>query len=137
MRDYMTEMEISNQFVTFSIEDEMYAINVFKSREIIEVPDITKVPGMPDMIRGVINVRGEVIPVIDLKVMFGNEKTLFQRETVIIITEMQSGKEVIPIGLIVDAAQKVITIEKDHIEKPPRIKTFIGKQIYLRYWQVG
>jgi purine-binding chemotaxis protein CheW len=127
----MTEVDISNQFVTFSIEDELFAINVFKSREIIEVPDITKVPGMPEMIRGVINIRGEIVPVLDLKFKFGDEKTELKRDTAIIITEMQNGEDVIPIGIIVDAAREVVTLEAEQIEPPPKIRTFIANNYII------
>lgn len=127
----MPEIDNSDQFVTFKIEEELYAINVFKSREILEVPEITRVPGMPEMIRGVINVRGEVLPVLDLKVKFGNGKTEFKRDTAIIITEIKNEEDVIPIGIIVDAAREVVTFEAHQIEPPPKIRTFIDNDYIL------
>lgn len=127
----MSEIDTSNQFVTFRIEDELYAINVFKIREILEVPVITKVPGMPEMIRGIINVRGDVIPVLDLKVKFGNEKTEFQRDTSIIITEIQIESDVIQVGIIVDAVRKVLTLEDEQVEAPPKIGTYIDNKFIL------
>jgi purine-binding chemotaxis protein CheW len=127
----MSDIDMSNQFVTFRIENELYAINVFKSREILEVPDITKVPGMPEMIRGVINIRGEVVPVLDLKMKFNNVKTDFKQDTAIIITEIQSKEDVIPIGIIVDSAREVITLEADQVEPPPQISVFIDNKYIL------
>lgn len=127
----MSVVEVDNQVVTFRIENELYAINVFKSREIIEVPEITKVPGMPEMIRGVINIRGAVVPLLDLKMKFGIKKTEFQQDTAIIITEMQSGEDLIPIGIIVDAANEVLTLQADQMEPPPRIGAFIDNNYIL------
>ena len=133
----MAEIDVCNKFVTFKIDDELYALDVFKSREILEVPDITKVPGMPDMIRGVINIRGEIVPVLDLKFIFGNQKTEFHQDTAIIITEMQDKEGVIQIGIIVDSAREVITIESDKIEPPPKIKAFIDNRYISGIGKVG
>ncbi|MBI9056079.1 MAG: purine-binding chemotaxis protein CheW [Bacteroidales bacterium] len=127
----MSEELNENQFVTFKIEEEKYAINVFKTREILEVPDITKVPGMPEMIRGVINIRGEVVPVLDLKQKFGGVKTEFKQDTAIIVTELEKDGESIPVGLLVDAAHEVVTLESDQIEPPPKMGVFIDNNFIL------
>ena len=127
----MAEVKLSNQFVTFKIENEIYAIDVFKIREILEVPDITKVPGMPPMIRGVINIRGSVVPVLDMKMKFGHEQTEQTQDTAVIVTEIDNNEGVIQIGIIVDAAREVITLEPEEIEEPPRLGIFIDNK-YLR-----
>lgn len=124
----MQENISSNQFVTFKIEEEMYAIDVFKIREILEVPDITKVPGMPPMIRGVINIRGAVVPVLDLKMKFGQDKTEETQDTAVIVTEITNEDGVIQIGILVDAAREVITLEPENIEEPPRLGIFIDNK---------
>ena len=124
----MQENNLSNQFVTFKIENEMYAIDVFKIREILEVPDITKVPGMPPMIRGVINIRGSVVPVLDLKMKFGQDKTEQTQDTAVIVTEITNDEEIIQIGILVDAAREVITLESEEIEDPPRLGIFIDNK---------
>ncbi|HAK46633.1 MAG TPA: chemotaxis protein CheW, partial [Spirochaeta sp.] len=98
----MSEILDDNQFVTFEIEEEIYAIDVFKIREILEVPVITKVPGMPEMMRGIINIRGDVVPVFDLKQKFGGVKTEFEEGTAIIVTELKKDGEAIPVGLLAD-----------------------------------
>lgn len=124
----MQEVKLSNQFVTFKIENEIYAIDVFKIREILEVPDITKVPGMPPMIRGVINIRGSVVPVLDLKMQFGQDRTEQTQETAVIVTEINSNDEIIQIGIMVDSAREVITLEPEDIEEPPRLGIFIDNK---------
>ncbi len=133
----MSEIGISNRFVTFRIEDELYAIDVFKSREIIEVPDITKVPGMTETIRGVINIRGEVLPVLDLKAKFGMRKTEFHQSSAIIVTEIDNTGDVIPIGIIVDEAREVITLEADQIKPPPKIEMFIDDKYIQGIGKIG
>ncbi len=127
----MADILTGNQFVTFKIEDEIYAINVFKVREILEVPDITKVPGMPEMIRGVINIRGDVVPVLDLKQKFGNVKTEFKQDTAIIVTEVEKEEETIPVGILVDAAKEVVTLESEQMEPPPKMGIFIDNNFLL------
>lgn len=124
----MQENYLSNQFVTFKIENEIYAIDVFKIREILEVPDITKVPGMPPMIRGVINIRGSVVPVLDMKMKFGQAQTEETQDTAVIVTEITNEEGVIQIGIIVDSAREVVTLEPENIEEPPRLGIFIDNK---------
>ncbi len=124
----MAAVITENQFVTFRIEQELYAVNVFKVREILEVPEITKVPGMPEMIRGVVNIRGSVVPVIDLKEKFGHNRTEYTQDTAIIVLELESGHGVIPVGIIADSAHEVINLESEQIEPPPRMSAFINNE---------
>ncbi len=121
MADVITE----NQFVTFRIENEIYAVNVFKVKEILEVPQITKVPGMPGMVRGVINIRGEVVAVIDLKQKFGDYKTEFTQDTAIIVLELERDDSTILAGILVDSAHEVMNLDSNQIEPPPRMSVFI------------
>ena len=127
----MTDILTDNQFVTFKLNDEIYAINVFKTREILEVPDITRVPGMPDMIRGVINIRGEVVPVLDLKLKFGESKTEYGQDTAIIVTEIEKDEDSVSVGLLVDAAKEVVTLEAEQIEPSPKMGVFIDNSFIL------
>ncbi|MDC7125660.1 MAG: chemotaxis protein CheW [Spirochaetales bacterium] len=127
----MQKESFSNQFVTFEVEKELYAIDVFKIREILEVPNITKVPGMPSRIRGIINIRGSVVPVLDLKMQFGEEQTKQTQDTAVIVTEISTDEDTFQIGIMVDAAKEVITLEKEEIEEPPRLGMFIDNK-YLK-----
>ena len=133
----MQETGVSNQYVTFRIEEETYAIDVFKIREILEVPDITRVPGMPPMIRGVINIRGAVVPVLDLRMQFGRESTEQTEDTAIIVTEMSHDDDMIQMGILVDSAREVITLEKDEIEEPPRLGIFIDNKYLNGMGKIG
>jgi len=120
----MTDIITENQFVTFRVKEELYGINVNNTKEILEIPEITKVPGMSDLVRGVINIRGSVVPVLDLKMKFGFENTEFTQDAVIIVTEIAREDEMISIGLIVDAARDVVTLEDGQIEPPPKMGIF-------------
>ena len=133
----MQDIKENNQFVTFKIEEELYAIDVFKVREILEVPDITKVPGMPPMIRGVINIRGSVVPVLDLKMQFGQQKTEQTQDTAVIVTEITNDEGIIQMGILVDAAREVITLEPEEIEDPPRLGIFIDNKYLSGMGKIG
>ena len=112
----MSENELlENKIIVYQIEDEEYAISVQHVGSIERVLPITRVPGTPDYVKGVINLRGVVTPVIDLKKRFYNKETNFTEQTRIIIVSIEE----ITIGLIVDSANDVIDIDKDLIEPAP------------------
>ena len=113
----MSETTISNQFVTFRVSDEIYGINVSRVREILEISDITRVPGMPEAVKGVINNRGEIIPLLDLKRKFEDADTAFGEDTAIIVTEVDSGDNIRSLGLIVDKADEVVTVDESETDE--------------------
>lgn len=104
-----------NQFVTFVLGSEEYAIEALKVQEITGLPPITKVPYLPPFIKGVINLRGTVIPVVDLRVKFGFEEIDYTKHTCIIVTRI--GKNVM--GMIVDAVSEVTRLPKECIDPTP------------------
>lgn len=108
-----------NQFLTFELAAEIYAINILFIREIIEYGNLTQVPMMPDFIAGVINLRGSVVPVIDLSSRFGRSETLITKRTSIVIIEITSNNEVLEIGIMVDIVNEVLEISSDAIEDAP------------------
>ncbi len=115
-----------HQYLTFKLADEVYAINVINIKEVLGVPRITKVPRMPEFMSGIINLRGSVVPVLDLCKKFRLGETAMSVETGIIVTEISSelsdGKtENLTIGIFSDMVQKVITIEPKDVEPPPKI----------------
>ncbi len=115
-----------NQYLTFKLSEEVYAIKVTNIREVLIVPKITKLPRMPDYMIGIINLRGRVVPVLDLCRKFGLGETTMTEKTGIIVTEITTirndGKpEVLVIGLFSNMVQNVITIEPNDIEPPPKI----------------
>jgi purine-binding chemotaxis protein CheW len=107
------------QFLTFRIAHENYGLELSQTREIIEYSGITEVPLMPNFLRGVINLRGEVVPVIDLAVRLGRKPIQVQRRTCIIVVEVQSNEQNHVLGLLADAVSEVIEIEEGNIEVAP------------------
>jgi purine-binding chemotaxis protein CheW len=118
-------MDKINQFLTFRIKDEEYALCVSNVKEILEVPQITRIPRMPAYMRGVINLRGSVVPVIDLRKKFSLGDTETTAETAIIVIEIplkeDENDKQLTVGIFADAVHKVLTIEESSIEPPPKI----------------
>jgi len=111
------------QYLTFKLEDEVYATDISRVREVLEYSRVTKVPRTPDYMRGVINLRGRVVPVIDLKLRFGMSRTEQTVNTCVIIVEVNLEGESIIIGALADSVQEVIEMDPSVIEPPPRIGT--------------
>ncbi|GHA80918.1 chemotaxis protein CheW [Cognatilysobacter bugurensis] len=107
------------QYLTFALGTEMFASDIRGIKEIIEYAGLTTVPMMPAFIRGVINLRGAVVPVIDLSVRFGRAPTMLTRRTCIVIMEAGSDDERQDIGVVVDAVSEVLEIAPSQIEPPP------------------
>lgn len=117
-----------NQYLTFKLSQEMFAINILNIREIMEHGTITTVPMMPSFVRGVINLRGSVVPVIDLVARFGRGQCVVNRRSCIVILELAFGEhETREVGIIVDEVSEVREISAEDIEPPPnfgaRIRT--------------
>lgn len=115
------------QYLTFMLGGEVFAIGILNIKEIIEVGTMTTVPMMPDYIRGVINLRGAVVPVIDLSARFGNRRSDLTRRSCIVILELAHDEDVLTVGVVVDAVNEVIEIDDSQIDPPPafgaRIRT--------------
>lgn len=114
------------QYLTFRLADELYAINVAHIREVLTVPKITRVPRMPPWLNGMINLRGNVIPVLDLRQKFGLGATPVTGDTSIIVTEItdvfaDEAAESLILGIFSDSVEKVVDIEPGDIEAPPSI----------------
>ena len=111
----------TTQYLTFKLDEEIFALDVAKVREILEESSITKVPQTPEFMRGVINLRGSVVPVIDLRLKFGMSRTEKTVNTCIIVVEVQLEDEVIVLGALADSVQEVIEMEPSQIEAAPHI----------------
>lgn len=107
------------QYLTFSLGGEMYGLGILNIKEIIEYGNLTEIPMMPAFIRGVINMRGSVVPVIDLLARFSGKKTEIGRRTCIVIIELSPEGERHDIGVMVDAVSEVLEIPQSEIEPPP------------------
>ena len=108
-----------NQFLTFFLAGEEYAITILKVTEILECAVLTKVPGAPGWVRGVINLRGSVVPVVDLGVKFGIGPTEITRRTCVVVVEIQNDQERLVLGVMADAVHQVVELGADQIQPPP------------------
>ncbi|MFN7996742.1 MAG: chemotaxis protein CheW [Bryobacteraceae bacterium] len=111
----------TRQYMTFKLGDELFAIDVAQVREVLEVTQITKVPTAPEYMRGVVNVRGQATPVVDLRIRFGLPKTGDTVHTRIIVMELELDGEFAVLGGIADSVHEVIELEPANINPAPRI----------------
>ena len=107
------------KYLTFVLDKEEYGLEILKVREIIGMMDITTVPQTPDFVKGVINLRGKVIPVVDLRLKFGMQEVEATQETCVIVVEVGG----VQMGIVVDTVSEVLDIEEKQIEDPPRFGT--------------
>jgi len=119
----VTGITETTQYLTFELDKETFALDVAKVREILDSPTVTKVPQTPEYMRGVINLRGSVVPVIDLRLKFNMAETEQTVNTCIIVVEIELEGELIILGALADSVQEVIDLEPDQIEPAPRIGT--------------
>lgn len=113
----------TNQYLTFSLSDELYALEVSKVKEVLEYQSITRVPKTPEYMRGVINVRGGIVPIVDLRLKFNLPAMERTVDTCIIVLEIALNNETITVGTIADNVHEVIEVQPENIEPTPRIGT--------------
>ena len=119
----LAESNETNQYLTFKLDGEIFALAIGKVREVLDFTTVTRVPQTPGYMRGVINLRGSVVPVMDLRLKFGLERTEKTVNTCIIIAEIELEGETTILGALADSVQEVLDLEADQIEPPPRIGT--------------
>lgn len=112
---------ISRQYVTFGLGEELFGIEVTRAREILSLVSVTKVPQTPDYLLGVINLRGQVVPVVDLRIKLGIPEAEMTRDSCIIVMEVQVDGEVLIVGGLADSVREVLELHDDQIEPPPRM----------------
>lgn len=125
------------QYLTFSLGDEVFAMDIRSVREIIQYGSMTIVPLMPAFVRGVINLRGAVVPVIDLQSRFGRPIAQVGKKTCVIIFDVGPEGDRVELGLLVDAVSEVIDIATSAIEPPPQFGTTIQREFILGLGKVG
>lgn len=118
----------TKQYLTFKLSDEIFGVDVAQVREILDYVKITKVPQTPDFMCGVINLRGSVVPVVDMNLKFGMNLTERTVNTCIIVVEVKLGDETAVLGALVDSVQEVFEIEPQNIEPAPRIGTKLNTE---------
>ena len=119
----VTSITETTQYLTFKLDQELFALDIGKVREVLDFTSITKVPQTPDYMRGVINLRGSVVPVVDLRLRFAKPMAEQTVNTCVIIVEVEMDGEKVVMGAMADAVQEVLDLEPDQIEPPPRIGT--------------
>lgn len=115
--------EREGKYLTFTLADEEYGIGILKIKEIIGMMPITTVPQTPEFVKGVINLRGKVIPVIDLRLRFGIESIDYTERTCIIVVEIEGSVGTVQIGIVVDSVSEVLNIKGEDIEDTPTFGT--------------
>lgn len=126
-----TENSREGKYLTFNLAGEEYGIGILKIKEIIGMMPITTVPQTPDFVKGVINLRGKVIPVMDLRLRFGMEPMEYTDRTCIIVVEIAGDSDTIMVGIVVDTVSEVLNIKGDMIEDPPRFGTTLNTDYIL------
>lgn len=119
----MLEITEPTKFVTFQLDEEEFALEISKVREVLDFTTVTKVPQTPDFMVGVINLRGSVVPVVDLRLKFGMSETRNTVDTRILIVEVTVDEETTVLGALADAVREVIELESGQIGPPPKIGT--------------
>src|SRR6204780_2945690 len=121
----VTEITETRQYLTFKLGNEIFATDVAKVREVLDYTDITAIPRTPDFMSGVINLRGSVVPVVDLRLCFGMSRTDRTRNTCVVVVEVLLDNESTVIGVLADSVEEVIDLEPEQIQPAPRIGTHI------------
>ncbi|MFN9772451.1 MAG: chemotaxis protein CheW [Burkholderiales bacterium] len=125
------------QFLTFSLDDEVFAMDIRNVREIIQYGSMTKVPLMPTFVRGVMNLRGAVVPVIDLQARFGGRVAEVGKKSCVVIFDAHRAGERVELGLMVDAVSEVIEIPADRIEPAPPFGASVRREFIAGMGRVG
>ncbi len=121
----------TGKYLTFTLEDETYGIGILKVKEIIGMMPITSVPQTPEFVKGVINLRGKVIPILDLRLKFSMEPVPYSERTCIIVVEIDSDESTVMIGVVVDAVSEVLNIREEEIESTPKFGTRLNTEHIL------
>ena len=132
-----TLLEKEGKYLTFALGPEEYGLEILKVREIIGYMEITAVPQTPHHVKGVINLRGQVIPVIDLRTKFGMETAEITEETCIIVVEIAQGNRTFNTGIIVDHVQEVLDIDDGDIEDSPQFGSSVDTDFILGMGKIG
>ncbi len=130
--------QLAGKYMTFKLAEEVYGLEILKVREIIGLMDITRVPRSADFIRGVINLRGKVIPVADLRLKFGMEACQATEQTVIIVVQCAVGGRTLTMGILVDQVLEVLSIDAASIEPPPQLSEgYVDSKFILGVGKAG
>lgn len=119
----MAVEEGTHQFLTFHLDKEQYAADVSRVREVLELMPLTRLPRMPEYMKGVINIRGNVVPVVDLRQKFGMSEVERSVDTSIIVMDVGSSDERLTVGCLADSVEEVVDIQPESVNPPPSFGT--------------
>lgn len=137
-REYGSAQRIKEgKYLTFELAGEQYGIGILKIREIIGMMPITPVPKTPAFVKGVINLRGKVIPVVDLRLKFGMEQVEYTERTCIIVVEIKGQTGLITMGIVVDSVSEVLNIKEEQIAETPSFGTNVDTEYILGIAKTG
>lgn len=131
-----TSSETAGLYLTFELGEETYGLEILKVQEIMGIMPVTRVPKTPDFVRGVINLRGKVIPVIELRRKFGMDRNEDTERTCIIVVQVAGADTDVTMGLIVDEVAEVLEITEDRIEPPPSFGSAVDTEFILAMGKV-
>ena len=117
-----------NQYLSFTLKDELYAVNIATVREVLEYTKITKLPKTADFMKGIINLRGQGVPVIDLAIKFGMDETPIDKETAIIVMDVDTEDGEVIVGALADTVHEVIDLPSNKVEQAPRFGTSLATE---------
>jgi purine-binding chemotaxis protein CheW len=129
--------EREGRYLTFTLAKEEYGVDIMKVKEIIGMMKITAVPRTPAFIKGVINLRGKVIPVVDLRLKFGMESTDYTENTCTIVTEIEKGSGRILVGIVVDSVSEVLQVNREDIDETPTFGVDVDMNFILGMAKIG
>jgi purine-binding chemotaxis protein CheW len=127
-----TEADKEGKYLTFTLAEEEYGIGILKIKEIIGMMPVTTVPQTPEFVKGVINLRGKVIPVMDLRLRFGMEAIDYTERTCIIVVEIEGAVGTVQIGVVVDSVSEVLNIKGEELEETPTFGAKLNTDYILR-----
>lgn len=129
--------QLAGKYLTFELGREVYGLQILKVQEIIGMMNVTAVPRTPEFVRGVINLRGKVIPVIDLRLKFAMETKEDTERTCIIVVQVSGGSQMVTMGIIVDEVSEVLDVKAEQIEPPPSFGGAVDTDFILAMGKVG
>lgn len=125
------QTQLAGKYLTFALSREQYGLHILKVQEIIGVMHVTKVPSCPDYLKGVINLRGKIIPVVDLRLKFGIEAVAYDAKTCIIVVDIQLNGKKASVGIVVDTVLEVINLAEGNIEEAPEYGANLATQFVV------
>ena len=129
--------QLAGKYLTFKLAEEEYGLEILKVQEIIQMQAVTRVPRTPDYVRGVINLRGKVIPVVDLRRKFSLDSSKDTEKTCIIVVQIVQGDARLTMGIIIDEVKEVLDIKAENIEETPSFGASIDTEFILGMGKIG